>query len=222
MSAKELSDLLKARMRKLALTNSDIAKKANISRQTWYKLINAEIEEAKLSTLINLASALDLNPLTLLQTYFRGHNFRPHQKFQAITQAPNETGFISDITYPDNSIVYVGEEFEKVWEIVNLGKKPWLNWRLVCVDDKVEVHTKQQDFMIGISDNPRRGLIPLVDSIPIPPTQPGEHVQLKVWFRAPLEPCTVISYWKSVDAAGNLMFPKKTGLYCQVKVMALS
>lgn len=71
MPATELATFLRARMEELVLSNSEVAKRANLSRQTWHKLLNEKIGEAKLSTLIRLAGALEIHPMTLLQTYFQ-------------------------------------------------------------------------------------------------------------------------------------------------------
>jgi len=221
MAAKELSELLRARMAKLKICNADVARRANLSRQTWYNLLNAEIKEAKLSTLVGLANALEIHTLTLLQTYFQGQRTLSHTSTLCASAPDTATGFIADTTYPDNSIVRVGEEFEKVWEIANLGKTPWIGWRLVCVDEHLDVRDKSGTGQYIRQDSAQDGLMPLFDSIPIPDTLPGGHVQLGVWFRAPDYPCSVISYWKSVNAQGELAFPHLTGLYCKVKVISL-
>ncbi|EIJ35319.1 helix-turn-helix domain-containing protein [Thiothrix nivea] len=70
MSAKDLASYLKQRVRSLGLTKSEAARRADISRQTWYRLLDAEIHDAKLSTLIRLAGALQTTPLHLLYLYF--------------------------------------------------------------------------------------------------------------------------------------------------------
>ncbi|ALG66471.1 NBR1-Ig-like domain-containing protein [Beggiatoa leptomitoformis] len=49
------------------------------------------------------------------------------------------TGFIADVTYPDNSIVTAGQAFEKIWEIRNLGGQVWENRKLVCCDNAITV-----------------------------------------------------------------------------------
>ncbi|MEB4591845.1 helix-turn-helix transcriptional regulator [Candidatus Thiothrix sp. Deng01] len=70
MSAKDLADYLRHRVGSLGFSKSEAARRADISRQTWYRLLNAEISDAKLSTLIRLAEALETTPLHILQIYF--------------------------------------------------------------------------------------------------------------------------------------------------------
>lgn len=70
MSAQLLSGYLREAMYRKGLTNSQIASQAKISRQTWYNLLNADIKEAKLSTIINVATALDVHPYQLMELYF--------------------------------------------------------------------------------------------------------------------------------------------------------
>ena len=130
------------------------------------------------------------------------------------------SGFIADITYPDNSIVQVGQTFEKVWEVANLGSQPWVNWRLQCVDEHLSVQALHGSEQYQ-GKKLQYGLQPLENSIPIPTTEPGEKVRLHVTFRAPDFACTTISHWKSVNEAGEILFPNLTGLYCLVKVVAL-
>lgn len=61
MSAEDLALFLRQKMGEKKTTNMDMVRLTKISRRTWYRLVNADIEEAKLSTLIKLANALDTN-----------------------------------------------------------------------------------------------------------------------------------------------------------------
>lgn len=72
MSAEALSLFLRQQMRKQGLSNTEVASRANISRQTWYNILNSEIKETRLSTLINVAEVLEIRPLQLLDVYFGG------------------------------------------------------------------------------------------------------------------------------------------------------
>lgn len=209
MSAIELANYLKERLQELNITTTAAAEQSGISRQTWHKLLRAEIAEAKLSTLIQVVETLESHPLSMLRIYFQGKPSAEHEPLIDNEQA-FACRFVADITYPDNSLVHTGEVFEKVWEVVNLGTEAWLNWRLQCIDD----HLAQQ-----LNANTRFALTPLATCIAIPPTLPGEHARLHVKFRAPEQACTAISHWKSVNAKGEIMFPKLTGLYCMVKVI---
>ncbi len=75
MSAKDLADYLNDRTIRLGLSKAKAARRAEVSRQTWYRLLNAEINEAKLSTLIRLAESLETTPLHILRIYFGEETF---------------------------------------------------------------------------------------------------------------------------------------------------
>ena len=70
MSAKNLADYLNQRVVMLGLSKSEAARRADISRQTWYRLLGAEITDVKLSTILHLAEALETPPMHLLHLYF--------------------------------------------------------------------------------------------------------------------------------------------------------
>lgn len=208
MSAFELADYLRTRLKSQKLTTTEAARRSGISRQTWHKLLRADISEARLSTLVKVAETLEAHPLSMLRIYF---NENPLGRLSARVsrQSKNDkvdkkyvSGFIADVSYPDNSVVQIGEEFEKIWEVANLGTEPWVGWRLQCMDESQPAN-----------------LAPLSGSVPIPETKPGEHVRLGVHFRAPAFPCNAISHWQCVDANGAVIFPKLSGLYCMVKVV---
>lgn len=213
MSKLDLSTLLQQRTRQLGITKSQLAKRSGISRQTLYKLLNAEIVEAKLSTIVKLSEALKLHPIDLLKLYFDGLKLRSYLK-------KDDSGFLGDVTYPDNSLVTINQQFTKVWNLKNIGKTTWVNRRLICVDDQLQV-SNNIDNIDNIKVNVQRGLKPLQTIINIPKTEPGETVQISIDFLAPSYPCSVISYWKSIDEKGEFCFPDKEGLSCHVKVIGL-
>lgn len=210
MSKLDLANLLHQKTIQLKLTRSELASNAGISRQTLYKLLNAEIDEAKLSTLIKLSQALMLHPMDLLKIYFDGTML----KHKAST---DNSGFLGDVTYPDNSIVMVNQLFTKVWEIKNIGKTTWKDRKLICIDEQLQVSSSDKELNIKA----QRGLTPITTSIDVPETKPGESIQLSVEFLAPDYACTAISYWKSVDSNGEYCFPELEGLSCLVKVISL-
>jgi len=209
MSKIDLANLLQKRIKQLKITKSELARNSGISRQTLYKLLNADVDEAKLSTLVKVSQVLKVHPMDLLRTYFSGLALRN-------TVKKDDTGFLGDITYPDNSIVMVKQRFTKVWSIKNMGSTAWINRRLVCVDDIITSTSSDR----GINIIEQRGLLPLANSIDIPKTRAGKTVQISVEFLAPAYPCSVVSYWKSVDKNGNYCFPDREGLSCQVKVVS--
>ncbi len=51
-------------------TKSLLAEKIGVSRSTLHRILSGEVEEARLSTLVNLAYALGVHPFELLRRYF--------------------------------------------------------------------------------------------------------------------------------------------------------
>lgn len=60
-------------MATLDLSITIAAERSGISRQTWHKLKRAEIQEAKISTLVRVARTLKTTVPDLLNIYFHTH-----------------------------------------------------------------------------------------------------------------------------------------------------
>ena len=71
MSALDLAQYMQSRTKVLGLSVKEAAEYSGISRQTWHKLMVADIKEAKLSTLITVAAALKTTTPDLLAIYFQ-------------------------------------------------------------------------------------------------------------------------------------------------------
>ncbi|EIJ35380.1 hypothetical protein [Thiothrix nivea] len=71
MSAIELAKYVQARMEMLDLNVTNAARKSGISRQTWHKLMRADIKEAKLSTLMGVSRTLKTTVPHLVEVYFQ-------------------------------------------------------------------------------------------------------------------------------------------------------
>lgn len=219
MAALDLADYLRQQMEKSGISVTELARRSKLSRQSIYNMLNAELEQARLTTFIQLANALRIHPLDLMRVFF--------SRWEFPTNVPNRTkslvngddiGFIGDITIPDHSILSPGQTFEKIWEIRNVGLIPWQNRRIVCLDQHIEVRFQNGEKL----DTYKYGLMPLDGrEIPLPDIHPGQNYRLSIRFLAPRVACTTISYWKMVDAEGNMLFPDVTGLYCLVQVMPL-
>jgi DNA-binding Xre family transcriptional regulator len=222
MSSVQLIAFIEQRLTVLRLSKTALAKQAKISRAALYKILGGEVQEAKLSTLIRLAVALDCHPLDLLRQLFSRWEL-PVKTSIGARYAYDASGFVADMTYPDNSMVTVGQVFEKVWEIKNLGKQVWQGRKLVCVDEFLQVsrHGEEEDELAMRLPIQERGLITLVREVAIPTTQPNDNVRLAVSFRAPEYPGSMISFWKMQDAEGELCFPELEGVACLVKVVGI-
>lgn len=70
MSASDVAAFLRERAKASNMTYTDISRHANISRQTWYKLINAQVAEAKLSTVARVCDVLKIDPRDVMRIYF--------------------------------------------------------------------------------------------------------------------------------------------------------
>jgi transcriptional regulator with XRE-family HTH domain len=85
MSSTDLAKYIQERMKTLNLTTTSAAEQSGISRQTWHKLRQADIREAKLSTLIKVAETLHMKTPQLVDIYFRptGSPYRTNQHYDA-------------------------------------------------------------------------------------------------------------------------------------------
>ena len=186
------------------LSKTQLAQRAGISRASLYNLINGDVAESKLSTLIRVSSALGVHPLDILIPYFKGGmRSSTGARYQA------DSTFIDDVTYPDYSSVMPNQTFTKTWQVINTSQHAWDGLFLTC-----------QDALLNI-DNLATGLIPSEQRVAIPYTAPGEQKLISVELTAPSLPCTVKSEWKATCADGHLLFPDKAPLYCIVKVCSM-
>ncbi len=197
MSPKGFKEFMEERFKKLKLTKTEVAKRANVSRTELYKLLDADVS-AKISTVIGMAKALELHPIEVIRQFFYQIKLPPSRLKSKI---PGDfSGFVADVTYPDNETVTAGSEFKKIWRIQNLGNVVWENRRLVCMDEQMMLFRKEGT---EFKEMERIDLLPLQQEVPIPTTPAGETVDIAVTFRAPIYPCTTVSYWKMVDADGE-------------------
>ena len=59
---------------------------------------------------------------------------------------PNDmAAFNADVTTPDHAVVSPGESFRKIWEIQNLGTRPWRGRRVVRVDGEYALARRLSD-----------------------------------------------------------------------------
>lgn len=116
----------------------------------------------------------------------------PKRKEKRPEEESDAYEFIRDVTVPDGSDVRVAEEFVKIWEIRNTGNVTWKRRYL-----------QRQ----GAREGP--GLISSSAKVPIPTTEPGETVQVKLAMKAPLTPGTTTCKWEMVDKRGNMYFSER-------------
>lgn len=215
MSSIDLADFIIKQIAKLDLTRTEVAKKAGFSRETLNKLLAAEVDQPTTWTLVQLSHALNVAPLFLIRLSYGGSSI-PVFTTAKPKYPSDHSSFVRDVTYPDNSLVSVNQQFEKIWEIQNTGNVVWNDRHLQCMDE--EIISMVRGIEIPIS---KFIIVPAETRIPIGVTKPGETVQISVAFCAPAFPCTTVSYWKIVDNKGDQCFPDLKGIWCCVKVMAL-
>lgn len=78
MSGIDLAEYIQERMDALHLSVTAAAERSGVSRQTWHKLMRADIQEAKLSTLMRVARTLETPAPHLLDLYFYAGRKRIH------------------------------------------------------------------------------------------------------------------------------------------------
>ncbi|MBK6593783.1 MAG: helix-turn-helix domain-containing protein [Burkholderiales bacterium] len=210
-----LRSYIQSRANEQQLSLSEVCRRADISRQTLYSLHQVPHKLPALQTIVGLASVLGVHPLRLLQLVFDDLPVTPQVKQRH--KRGDQGAFIGG-SIPDGSLVLYGQRFIKTWELQNVGRVPWENRYLQCMDDELTVINRRTGKVLAIHENLR----PDVNRIPLPHTPPGETVTLSVSFTAPTMPCTCISYWKSVFEDGSMCFPKAQGLSVVVRVSSLA
>lgn len=205
MGIQEFQDLVTRMKSGFGISLEEIAKEAKISRQALHKILTGETDplNLKLGTLVGISRALGLPPYKLLDVLI--YDSIPARKSQKpipyAVNDPDDKSTLIDETIPDNSMVKPGEEFEKIWVIKNVGKRPWLNRQLVRMDDMHEFSLKSEQSYILLPD-----------------TKAGQSVTIRMKFKAPLFNCNTISYWKMLNEEGQLCFPGYKGIWCMVSV----
>lgn len=212
MSAEELSDFIREKITKEKISVVDLSKKSGLARTSIYKILGAEVKEARLSTFIKLGGALSIHPLEMMKIFFNRWEFPRNTSERSKPRVKgDDTSFIADITYPDNSIVSAKQKFEKIWRIKNVGKIDWQGRKIICLDQSTRVQYDDKILTYGLTPESIEVDLPLVKA--------EDYVDISINFTAPDMPCSVLSHWKMCDSDNNLCFPKLNGIYCMVKVI---
>lgn len=116
---------------------------------------------------------------------------QPTQPPVASTPAPtpppkpcNWAQFISDVTVPDGSLLSVGEDFTKTWQLKNIGTCTWTT-----------------DYELVYVEGERFGsphVVALPDEV-----KPGESIELSLEMEAPQQPGEYQGDWKLRSPAGE-------------------
>jgi len=221
-----LRALIARRGRELGKSMTTIAKEAGLSRSYLYGLAGGTAQDPSVRTLVSLSKAIQVSPLLLFRYYadlsgapVAGAPLAPTNRAVGLHNRSDIVVFNADVTTPDHTVVLPGEVFQKVWEIQNMGNRPWVGRRLVRVDGEYVVARRdpgKADLEVVLNAH----LASLYREIPIPDTQPGQPVRLCVDFAAPKENCTVASIWRIEDSYGVPCYGSAFILHVIVTVMA--
>lgn len=93
--------------------------------------------------------------------------------------------FISDVSFPDGSVVKPGEQFVKTWRLQNNGKTTWTkDYAILYLEGVLYGKDNQLLFKLPVE------------------VKPGESVDISVPFTAPTAPGSYGSYWKLYNSSG--------------------
>lgn len=207
-----LRDFVARRSRLLHLTQTELAKRAGMTRAYLHRLVSGGVPNPGVLTLQRLALALNVSPTALLRLFvgtplgFAGAQVRyvsPHDLRDAMA-------FVADVTVPDHAAVMPGERFTKIWAIQNVGDVAWPTRRLARIYKALVVVRRERSG----------ALTPLLDAhlnsleqvLHLPPVGAGQVQELAVDFVAPQENCSVASLWRLEDLQGQACHPDKAFL----------
>jgi len=137
-----LNNYIRRRCNDLDLSMSDLARITGLSRQTLHSLSQVPMKMPSLPTLLTLANALKVHPLRLVHLVF-DESALPvlNQRRQSRN---DQSVFLRDVTYADGALVLPGQRFVKTWEMQNIGKVPWKDRFLQCMDEEIVVTRAQE------------------------------------------------------------------------------
>jgi transcriptional regulator with XRE-family HTH domain len=210
MSSIELSSYLQHRMKELHLSNTEVARRANISRQTWHRLLKNNIIESKISTLMGVSKALDTHFIYLLRLHFNHQESSdPAAKKPMLLAA--KRGLKNELSMQNEKIFKIGESFIKIWRVVNLGQKNWQGMKLICLDPDTRSTTHPNGLC----------LIATQKEVLIPNTKIGKPAEISVQLTTPDCPGRIISAWQIVDKDGKAYTGHGGILQCVVHVISI-
>lgn len=147
----------------------------------------------------------------------------------------DDSAFVDDVTVPDGTPVRRGEVFVKTWEIRNGGSVRWTDRYLRRDDPSGGADSLDKPAgagrvagaampaaaptTIGSANSETSGSCSSVDRVPIPPTDPGQHVRVSVAVRAPSVPGWCRVRWTMVDGQGHVVLPRQHDLFFLVNVV---
>ncbi len=220
-----LDHLIRQRSRQLGLTQTEIAARAGFTRAYLHRLGTGGVPNPGIRTLQKLAAALQLPANAVYRVFSAPEQARFRESIQYLG-LPVELGgagpedaliFVADVTVPDHSLMLPGERFNKTWAVQNAGTVPWLHRQLVRADEELVV--ARRDAHGQLHAVLESHLDSLGRVVAVPPTMPGQVVELSVEFAAPTENCSVASVWRMEDELGRPCFDDRFFLQVIVTVV---
>lgn len=229
MSAHPLRQIIAKRCAQLGINQTQLAERAGLTRAYLFRLCSGHTANPGILTLQRLATALEL-PAPVVYRAFEPsvRSAAPAMEHEGLPESAGGCGqadvwrFLADVTIPDHSVVLPGERFIKTWAVQNVGTVPWSGRSLLRVDEELAVYPRhplssaRAPWLPAIQDI---HLASLGTRIEIPPTQPGEVVELSVEFAAPSEACSVASIWRPANAHGQALYGPRCFLQAVVTVL---
>ena len=131
-----LHGYIRNRANEQGMSLSELCRRANISRQTLYSLNQVPHKLPPLQTIVGLSQVLAVHPLRLLHLVFDDLSVTPQVKLRH--KRGDLSAFIGE-SIPDGTLVLYGQRFTKTWELQNVGRVPWENRFLQCIDEETMV-----------------------------------------------------------------------------------
>lgn len=205
-----LRDLVQRKRHELALSMSDLADKAGITRSHLYSLLDGSTRDPSVHTLSRLSAALHVSPIVLLRHYLHGPRpadlwESPAAVVRSQTVPGDSVSVMAQTPTPEASLMAPGETFTQVWTLQNAGTVAWQMRSLVRLDETLVIARRVGSQLEAVLDAHLR--CP-VDRLPIPDTPPGQPVTLRLDFTAPDRGGTFASVWHMRDAQGLVSFPQ--------------
>lgn len=218
----ELHALVSRRCRELQVSVSHLAREAGLTRSSLYKLMDGSTRDPSVGTLFRLATALALPPMTLLRLYAPDHRREDLQTAASVVRSTVRLGdavaFSSDLSLPDHAVVVPRERLVKRWSFKNVGTVPWVDRRLVRVEQELVVALRRDDGALEALAHAH--LASEAPEVRLPEVAPGMPCVVEIIFTAPDKPGTAVSVWRMVDSAGRPCFPPAFFLQAVVTVIA--
>ena len=163
---------------------------STLDEQALLQTSIARVTQAALETLAFLPTqtptptATQPTQITQIATIVRSATVEPSPTSDLACNKA-DTGVPFDITIPDCTAMYAGQQFTKTWRLVNAGSCKWTRLYKLVFYSQNSMGAIQEQFLSG-------------------EVLPGQAIDLSVKFYAPTAPGSYQSNWMLQDPDGNL------------------